>query len=80
MKKVFEEFFETGIVGKSTNSAFITLVPKKERSKKARDFRPISLVTSLYKILSKVLANRLAIVLSHTISLEKSAFVRGTGF
>lgn len=50
--KVFEEFFENGFVVKSMSSTFITLVPKKDRfKKKRRDFRPISMVTSLNKIL-----------------------------
>lgn len=35
---------------------------------RVRDFRPIGLITSVYKILAKVLANHLKRVLSLTIS------------
>jgi hypothetical protein len=44
---------------KSLNATFITLIPKKLGQLEARDFRPISLIGSVYKILAKVLANRL---------------------
>ena len=38
---------------------FLVLVPKKREAKDPKDFRPISLVGSLYKLLAKVLANKL---------------------
>ena len=59
------------------NSTFISLIPKKDRSIKVKDFRPISLVSSVYKIITKVLATRLSEVLSDTISENQSAFILG---
>jgi len=41
------------------------------------DFRPISLVSSVYKILSKVLANRLRMVIGNVVSDSQSAFIKG---
>jgi len=75
--KVFSEFYDNGIINACTNASFICLIPKKERSLKLKDFRPIILVTSLYKIMAKVLANRLKGVLSGTISSSQSAFIEG---
>ncbi|RVX00185.1 hypothetical protein CK203_026690 [Vitis vinifera] len=47
------------IINQSTNASFIVLLPKKNMSKKISDYKPISLITSLYKIIAKVLAGRL---------------------
>lgn len=74
---VFKLFFHTGVVCKSMNSNFITLIPKKERSAKVKDFRPISLTLSVYKILGKMLANILERILASTISMQQSARVEG---
>ena len=57
------------------NETYIALIPKKYGSCKISDFRPISLVTSLYKIISKVLASRIKEVLDSTISKNQRAFV-----
>lgn len=62
---------------KGLNSTFIVLIPKKEASTELGDFRPISLVGGVYKIISKVLAKRLTLVLHSIISSSQSAFVSG---
>ncbi|GKV48490.1 hypothetical protein SLEP1_g55300 [Rubroshorea leprosula] len=62
---------------KGLNSSFLTLVPKKQNPRDLKDFRPISLVGCVYKLLSKVLANRLKNVISEIISETQSAFVGG---
>ena len=53
------EFYEYGKFVKSPNANFLVLIPKKAGAEDLRDFRPISLLGSLYKWLAKVLANRL---------------------
>jgi hypothetical protein len=53
------------------------LIPKKVIALNIRDFRPISLIGSIYKILAKVLANRLALVLDSIISEAQNSFVGG---
>ncbi|XP_020420593.1 uncharacterized protein LOC18774736 [Prunus persica] len=77
LMKVMVDFFNCGIINAITNETFICLIPKKKESIKVSDFRPISLVTSLYKMVSKVLASRLREVLGSTISSYQSAFVQG---
>ena len=57
--RVFREFHEHGRFVKSLNTFFFfVLIPKKRGAKDLKDFRPISLVGSIYKLLAKVLANR----------------------
>ena len=75
--KVFEEFYRNGKIGVNINSTFITIVPKKDRLVRVKDYRPISLVTSLYKIITKVLSICLSVVLGDIISENQSASVAG---
>ena len=74
---VFEEFYQHSKFEKSLNATFIALIPKKNGASNIRDFRPISLVGSVYKILAKVLANRLKEVLDQLISESQNSFVGG---
>jgi hypothetical protein len=60
---------------KSLNATFVSLIPKKMDALEVRDFRPISLVGGTYKILAKLLANRLKMVLPKIISASQNAFV-----
>ena len=73
--KVFQEFYNSGIINSVVNETYTCLIPKKTNSSKIRDFRPISLVTSLYKIIAKVFSMRLRAVLGDTISASQGAFV-----
>jgi hypothetical protein len=74
---VFEEFHARGKFVKSINSKFISLIPKIQGAKEVKDFRPISLVGGVYKIISKVLANRMRKVMCKIISKPQNAFVKG---
>ena len=74
---VFEEFYQHSKFEKSLNATFIALIPKKNGASNIHDFRPISLVGSVYKILAKVLANRLKEVLDQLISESQNSFVGG---
>ena len=57
------------------NDTYICLIPKVKCPKKISEFRPISLCNIIYKVISKVLANRLKKILLEVISEEHSAFV-----
>jgi hypothetical protein len=74
---VFEEFHARGKFVKSINSTFTSLIPKTQGAKEIKDFRPISLVGGVYKIISKVLANRMRRIMDKIISKPQNAFVKG---
>jgi len=59
------------------NTAYVTLLPKKVDAVEVKDFRPISLIHSFAKLVTKILANQLAPLLPSLISANQSAFVRG---
>ena len=73
----FKDFFQNDQFVKSLNATFLVLVPKGSTVEDLKDLRPISLVGSLYKILSKVLANRIKSVMKLIISQSQNAFVEG---
>ena len=64
---MFLEFYSNEIINQSTNVTFIAFVPNKSQTIKILNFRPISLVTSLYKIIAKVLSGGLHRALHETI-------------
>ncbi|GJZ30757.1 RNA-directed DNA polymerase, eukaryota [Tanacetum coccineum] len=70
-----EHFFNNGAFAKGCNSSFIALIPKIMDAKLVTDFRPISLIGCVYKVVTKILANRLAMVISNIVSNIQSAFV-----
>jgi hypothetical protein len=73
----FKEVFEHGQSESSLNATFLALIPKKNDAMNIKDFRPISLIGNAYKLLSKVLANRLKEVLDGLISKSQNDFVGG---
>ena len=72
---VFHHFHVVGQFEKSLNATFIALIPKKADTVEVKDFRPISLVGGVYKILAKVLAIQLHMVLGDIILAPQNAFV-----
>ncbi|GJU32048.1 putative RNA-directed DNA polymerase, eukaryota, reverse transcriptase zinc-binding domain protein [Tanacetum coccineum] len=77
VEKFVLDFMETDSLPIGTNSAFITLIPKVITPILITDYRPISLIGMQYKIISKLLANRLARVLDNIVSPVQSAFISG---
>ncbi|KAJ9677520.1 hypothetical protein PVL29_022489 [Vitis rotundifolia] len=72
----FSDFFRFGTFQRSLNSTFLVLIPKKGGAEELKDFRPISLVGSLYKLLAKVLANRLKQAVGEVVSEHQHAFIQ----
>ena len=73
--RVFQQFWNDGVVNRFIKRTYICLIPKKILSSKVLDYRPISLVSSLYKVISEVLAERLKDVLEEMVAEVQGAFV-----
>jgi hypothetical protein len=74
---LFDQFHGNECIPKCLLSYFLTLVPKVKSPQRLKDFRPISLLGCVYKLIAKVLAARLAKVLSPLVSKSQSAFLKG---
>ena len=75
--EMFKEFHEHSSFLKSLNNTFLVLIPKKSGVEDLEDFRPISLLGGLYKLLAKVIANRIKKVVGKVVSTTQNAFVTG---
>lgn len=62
---------------KSFNKTIITLIPKTEKPATLKDLRPISLCNVIYKVLSKIIVNRLRSLMQKYIAPNQGAFLRG---
>jgi hypothetical protein len=73
--KAVWSFFRNNHFLKEQNHTFIALIPKKLRASSVHHYRPISLCNIIYKIISKLLANRIKPLLNKFISLFQTTFV-----
>uniref|UniRef100_A0A2N9GD61 Reverse transcriptase domain-containing protein n=1 Tax=Fagus sylvatica TaxID=28930 RepID=A0A2N9GD61_FAGSY len=69
-------FFHSGFMLKSLNHTFITLIPKVPNPEKVTQFRPIALCNVTYKIISKILVNRLKPFMDSLIIPFQNAFIQ----
>jgi len=75
--RMIKGFQSKAKVGGSINSTFLALIPKDVNPSSFDRFRPISLCNASYKILAKLLANRIKPLLRKLISPAQGSFVKG---
>ncbi|KAH1150639.1 hypothetical protein GYH30_044590 [Glycine max] len=77
ISRFIAEFHANGAFPRGSNASFIALIPKKRDPQNLNECRPISLIGCIYKIVAKLLANRLKKILSEIIDVRQSAFISG---
>ncbi|PKU82406.1 Putative ribonuclease H protein [Dendrobium catenatum] len=71
------DFFIGSPIPKFFSTTSIALIPKNNEVNSWNDFRPISLCSVFYKLISKILVNRLSLLLPKLISSNQMGFVKG---
>ncbi|KAL2224940.1 UNVERIFIED_CONTAM: hypothetical protein Sindi_3058100, partial [Sesamum indicum] len=71
------DFFNTGRLLKQINTTLLALIPKVHAPMTVSDFRPISCCNVLYKVIAKIIVQRLSVILDKLISPGQAAFVPG---
>ncbi|XP_038716583.1 uncharacterized protein LOC120009920 [Tripterygium wilfordii] len=72
-----KDFFTSRDLLKQVNNVVIALIPKSANVVAVVDFRPISYCNVIYKVIAKVLVDRLSIALKSIISPSQNAFLGG---
>jgi len=75
--RFLDEFYVNSVFPKGCNASFLALIPKVADPQYLNDYRPISLIGCMYKIVAKLLAKRLKRVLLSIINEAQSAFIEG---
>jgi hypothetical protein len=72
-----QSFFLTGKLPRNINSNMLILIPKSPEVDRIENFRPIALANFQFKIVTKILADRLATVASTIVSPQQRGFIPG---
>ena len=75
-RRFVDEFHVNGSFPKGSNASFLAVIPKTNHPQSFNDYRPISLIGCMYKIIAKLLGNRLRKVMPGLIDERQSAFIK----
>ncbi|PKU78251.1 Putative ribonuclease H protein [Dendrobium catenatum] len=70
-----KSFFSGAQLPRCAKASAITLIPKNKHATDISDYRPISLCNVFYKLIAKIIANRLKCVLPHIIHHSQAGFI-----
>lgn len=78
LMQTIHNFHQRGVFEKAFNATFVALIPKKPGAVELKDFRPISLIVGgFYKVISKLLTERLKTVMGKLVDEHQMAFLQG---
>jgi hypothetical protein len=70
-------FFTSGCLLPNFNSNIIALIPKTNNEDTVEQFRPISIANFKFKVICKILADRLSSIMPAIISIQQRGFIKG---
>jgi hypothetical protein len=71
------DFFDNSRLYKAANCTLVTLTSKSKEAKSIKQYRPISCCSTIYKIISKIITERMGKVMTSIIGQNQAAFVPG---
>jgi hypothetical protein len=74
---LINDFYEENLNLEAINTAFITLIPKASDPCTMNDFKPISLVSLPLKFITKIMENRLQLIIIPTLHKNQYGFIKG---
>ena len=72
-----KSFFQSGYILPNINSSFVALIPKVQEADAITQFRPIAMANFSFKIITRILADRLGPIASRIILPNQFAFLKG---
>ena len=75
--ELFKTFMRNVFLEKRLNATFVVLIPKKVDAEELKDFRPISLIRGVDKIIAKLLAERLKSVILSLVDRHQMTIIKG---
>ena len=73
------EWFRNQDIPEALCHALIYLIPKQSCPETVKHLRPISLCNTIYKLVTKIIVNRLKPLIPHWISMNQNSFIKGRG-
>ncbi|WMV52976.1 hypothetical protein MTR67_046361 [Solanum verrucosum] len=74
--QTIHNFHQNEVFERSLNATFVALIPKKYGAEELKDFRPISLIGGMYKIIAKLITERMKTVMGRLINEHQMAFLK----
>jgi hypothetical protein len=75
--KLFSQFVNGNMNIEHINGSYITLIPMKDNPRTVNDYMPISLLNRYLKLLTKLMATRLQVVIQFVVHLNQYGFIKG---
>ncbi|OAE26483.1 hypothetical protein AXG93_815s1460 [Marchantia polymorpha subsp. ruderalis] len=71
------KFWEEGVLAETVTEGMIRLIPKTVNKTELKDWRPLTMLNTDYKIIARILAGRLQLLLQKIVFPQQTRFIKG---